>query len=70
MKQRGKAGSDGAVGWDELKAQALRELGLEEKVRRGGWSALTAAEAGRLGGWMIRLAAERRQKRPSSPPSL
>lgn len=55
--------------WEELKAQALRELGLEEKVRRGGWSALTAAEAGRLGGWMTRLAAERRHQTPPAAPA-
>ncbi|MDI3317193.1 MAG: small, acid-soluble spore protein, alpha/beta type [Bacillota bacterium] len=37
-----------------LKLEVARELGLEERVRSSGWGGLTAAETGRLGGWMTR----------------
>jgi hypothetical protein len=38
----------------QLKLEVARELGLEERVRASGWGGLTAAETGRLGGWMTR----------------
>ncbi|MDA8194571.1 MAG: small, acid-soluble spore protein, alpha/beta type [Thermaerobacter sp.] len=36
------------------KTQAAQALGLWEKVSAVGWGGLTAAEAGRIGGWMTR----------------
>ncbi len=51
-----------------LKAEAVRALGLFEKVKKHGWGALTAAENGRIGGYMtrIRFAAKRQQEQDSS----
>ena len=36
--------------WDDMKMEVAKELGLWEKVQIDGWSGLTAAESGRLGG--------------------
>ncbi|MTI85128.1 MAG: small, acid-soluble spore protein, alpha/beta type [Firmicutes bacterium] len=33
-----------------LKLEIAEELGLLEKIKNGGWGALNAAEAGRIGG--------------------
>lgn len=41
-----------------LKLEAARELGLLEKAARIGWGNLSAAEAGRIGGYMTRLRKE------------
>lgn len=38
-----------------LKEEAARALGLWDKVRAHGWSGLTAAESGRIGGFMTRM---------------
>lgn len=35
---------------DLKKMEIAEELGLMDKVRRGGWGSLTAAETGRIGG--------------------
>ena len=43
MKKRSEA-------WDGLKEEIARELGLWDKVQREGWSGLSAAESGRIGG--------------------
>jgi hypothetical protein len=43
-----------------LKLEAARELGLLEKAARVGWGNLSAAEAGRIGGYMTRLRNEAR----------
>jgi hypothetical protein len=43
-----------------LKLEAARELGLLEKAVRVGWGNLSAAEAGRIGGYMTRLRNEAR----------
>lgn len=38
----------------KLKVEIAAELGLLEKIQRYGWEALTAAEAGRIGGLLAR----------------
>ena len=43
MKKRSAA-------WDGLKEEIARELGLWDKVQAAGWSGLSAAESGRIGG--------------------
>ena len=35
---------------DLKKLEIAEELGLMDKLRRGGWGSLTAAETGRIGG--------------------
>lgn len=48
------------------KMEAARALGLLDKVEKQGWGGLTAAESGRIGGWMTRLRwAEKRQQQSS-----
>lgn len=39
---------------DRLKYEIAEELGLLEKVREGGWKALSSRETGRIGGMMSR----------------
>ncbi len=39
---------------EAMKYEIAAELGLSEKVRREGWSALTSEETGRIGGIMTR----------------
>ncbi|MHB1128023.1 MAG: small, acid-soluble spore protein, alpha/beta type [Bacillota bacterium] len=39
---------------EDLKVEIAEELGLIDKVRSFGWSALTAAESGRIGGIMTK----------------
>ncbi len=36
--------------WENLKQEIAKELGIWDKVREEGWSGLSAAESGRLGG--------------------
>lgn len=49
-----------------LKVEVARALGLWEKVEAHGWGALTAAESGRIGGWMTRVRfRSKRQEEPS-----
>ncbi|AEW04978.1 hypothetical protein Sulac_1481 [Sulfobacillus acidophilus DSM 10332] len=43
------------------KLEAAEALGLREKIEAMGWGSLTAAESGRIGGWMIRLQWERQR---------
>lgn len=38
--------------WDNAKIEIAKELGLWEKVEAGGWAALNAEEAGKIGGVM------------------
>lgn len=50
-----------------LKIEAVKALGLWEKVRAYGWGALTAAESGSIGGYMTRVrAALKRQNEESA----
>ncbi|MCD8222210.1 MAG: alpha/beta-type small acid-soluble spore protein [Clostridiales bacterium] len=39
---------------DQLKLEIASELGLADKVKKGGWRSLTAKESGRIGGLMAR----------------
>ncbi|MCC8138902.1 MAG: alpha/beta-type small acid-soluble spore protein [Lachnospiraceae bacterium] len=39
---------------DRMKYEIAEELGLLEKVREGGWKALSARETGRIGGILSR----------------
>lgn len=70
-KAQDPAGQSSRVGPEDdnlqLKAEAVRALGLFEKVKKHGWGALTAAENGRIGGYMtrIRFAAKRQQEQDS-----
>lgn len=44
-----------------LKEEVARELGLWDKVMSSGWGGLTAAESGRIGGVVARIARSRTQ---------
>ncbi len=44
---------------DLFKLSVADELGLGEKVRRVGWGGLSAAETGRVGGYITKKARER-----------
>ncbi len=35
---------------EEMKYEIAKELGLEDKLAKGGWKSLTASETGRIGG--------------------
>ncbi|NMP21660.1 small, acid-soluble spore protein, alpha/beta type [Sulfobacillus harzensis] len=50
-----------------LKVEAARALGLWEKVEAQGWSALTAAESGRIGGWMTRIRFQEKRRDAKTP---
>ncbi|MDP2856588.1 MAG: alpha/beta-type small acid-soluble spore protein [Bacillota bacterium] len=39
---------------DPLKMEIAKELGLIDKVKKGGWGGLTSRESGQLGGLMTR----------------
>ena len=39
---------------DRLKYEIAQELGLLDKVREGGWKALSSRETGRIGGMISR----------------
>ena len=39
---------------DRLKYEIAQELGLLDKVREGGWKALSSRETGRIGGMMTK----------------
>lgn len=39
---------------DRMKYEIAEELGLLEKVREGGWKALSSKETGRIGGMISR----------------
>jgi len=52
-----------------LKVEAAHVLGLWEKVEAEGWGALTAAESGRIGGFMTRMRFQRKRQGASSEAS-
>jgi len=61
QKMRGKKGQNPrakkpkkASPLDPLKMEIARELGLIDKVKKGGWGNLTSRESGQLGGLMTR----------------
>lgn len=39
---------------EKLKYEIAEELGLSDKIKEGGWGALTAEESGRIGGVMTK----------------
>jgi hypothetical protein len=39
---------------DRMKMEVANELGISEKVRSQGWSTMTSADCGRVGGHMVR----------------
>ncbi|WBW99398.1 small, acid-soluble spore protein, alpha/beta type [Oceanirhabdus sp. W0125-5] len=39
---------------EKIKYEIAEELGLDEKVKKEGWGALTAEESGRIGGMMTK----------------
>lgn len=47
-----------------VKWEAAAMLGLLQKVRQVGWGGLTAAESGRVGGYMTKLRRERGELPP------
>jgi len=57
-RRRGGAAPKIAEALLPLKLEAARELGLLEKAAREGWGNLSAAEAGRIGGYMTRVRKE------------
>ncbi|MCY0898580.1 MAG: small, acid-soluble spore protein, alpha/beta type [Firmicutes bacterium] len=52
---RSRKGAESSASLTELKIEAVQALGLWEKVQQEGWGALTAAETGRIGGYITRL---------------
>ena len=36
--------------WDAAKIEVAKELGLWDKVEKGGWAVLSAEESGKIGG--------------------
>ena len=46
---------------DRMKFEIASELGISEKVRSSGWSTMTSADCGRVGGQMVRKMIERYQ---------
>ena len=45
-------GSENAL--DRMKMEVANELGITERVRSQGWSTMTSADCGRVGGHMVR----------------
>lgn len=39
---------------DRMKYEVASELGIAETVRQNGWSTMTSADCGRVGGQMVR----------------
>ena len=39
---------------DRMKLEVASELGISERVRSQGWSTMTSADCGRVGGQMVR----------------
>ncbi len=43
----------------QLKVEAAKSMGVWDRVQEAGWGALSAAETGRLGGYITRVLRER-----------
>lgn len=54
MKEAEKRDFEQLEPHDRLKYEIAEELGLLEKVREGGWKALSSKETGRIGGIISR----------------
>ena len=48
---------------DIMKYEIAREIGLEDKIRQGGWKSLSAKESGRIGGLMTKRKREQKSKK-------
>lgn len=48
---------------DRLKYEIAEELGLLDKVKKGGWKSLTSKESGKIGGIMTKRKKESKSKR-------
>lgn len=47
---------------EKFKIEVAKELGLYSKVKELGWAGLTAAESGKIGGYMTKLSAAKKKK--------
>ncbi len=48
---------------DILKFEIAKELGLDDKIRQGGWKSLSSKESGRIGGLMTKKKREMANKK-------
>lgn len=48
---------------EKMKYEIAGELGLLDKVEKGGWKSLTAKETGRIGGLMTKRKREKEKKK-------
>lgn len=46
---------------DTMKYEIASELGIADQVRQNGWSTMTSADCGRVGGQMVRKMVEQYQ---------
>lgn len=53
----------------QLKVEAAQALGVWDRVQASGWGALSAAEAGRIGGYITRVMHEREAQDALATPS-
>ncbi len=51
---------------DILKYEIARELGLDDKIRNGGWKSLSSKESGRIGGLMANRKKQMNKKNEES----
>lgn len=63
--------SEGGAGLERLKDEVAEDLGLDDDIRRRGWSEMTTRETGAVGGNMVRRmvgGAEEELARQTPPP--
>ena len=48
---------------DTMKYEIASELGIADQVRQNGWSTMTSADCGRVGGQMVRKMVEQYQSK-------
>lgn len=51
---------------DILKYEIARELGLDDKIRNGGWKSLSSKESGKIGGLMANRKKQMNKKNEES----
>ena len=54
---------------DRMKMEVANELGISDKVRSQGWSTMTSADCGRVGGHMVRKMIEQYESSMGSAPT-
>lgn len=54
---------------DRMKLEIANELGISERVRSQGWSTMTSADCGRVGGHMVRRMIEQYESSMSGQPA-